>query len=117
MTRWIGHGASGGMVAALVVALSCTGITQEELVCEHAVSRISDCCPNVDARLLPCVETQGGCTSGEAAAVLTLRAGECVLEQACDAFRAAKKCETISAYALVPHVNKDRAKLEAEVCK
>lgn len=103
--------------AALVVALSCTGISEEELTCEQAVSKLAECCPDLDPRRLPCVDTAGGCASGEAEATVSRAAGSCVLAVSCDVLRSSRTCERVVAYALVPHAHKDRAAFEAEVCR
>lgn len=110
-------GTSVALVVALLVALSCTGLSEEELTCEQAVSKISECCPDVDTRRLPCVESAGGCTNGEAEATVSRSAGRCVLDLSCETLRSSGKCERIVAYAMLPHVYKNRAQLEAEVCR
>lgn len=100
---------------ALAVSLACTSMTNEELACEEAVSRLSDCCPGLDARRLPCVES-GGCNN-EADPVLTERASGCVLDSSCDALQARGSCANLVALSLVPHALKDRRAIEAEACK
>lgn len=104
-------------MTTLMIALSCTGITRAELACEQAVSQITSCCPGVDPRLLPCVESEGGCTSGEASPVVNEAASECILDRDCDALRTSGKCDAIREYSLVPHANKTREKLAARVCQ
>jgi hypothetical protein len=110
-------GVTFALLVALFVALSCTGLSEEELTCEQAVSKISDCCPGVDTRRLPCVDTAGGCASGEAEATVSREAGSCVLDLSCEVLRSSGKCDRIVSYALLPHVQKDRRALEAEVCR
>jgi len=104
-------------VGGILVALSCTGITRAELTCEQAVSKITTCCPEVDARRLPCIETEGGCASGEAIAVISQTAGECILDLECTQLQQSGKCQKLLEYALVPHAKKDRVAIQTEVCQ
>ena len=107
--------ARGGIVAAIVVglSLSCGAITHDELACEEAVSRLSDCCPGLDTRGLSCVDSSGGC-SGEAKPTVTSRASSCVLGKSCSDLGGA--CSGVIAYAQVPDTLKDTSVLESEVC-
>src|SRR5262245_23016572 len=105
------------VVTLILVSLACTGASYDEVTCEQAVSKLTECCPGVDPRRLPCVDTEGGCTSGEAIAVVSPRAGECILDLSCEQLRATNRCERIAEYALVPHARKERSQLEAEVCE
>jgi hypothetical protein len=104
---------AGTFVFALLVMLSCGEITNEELACEQAVSKIRDCCEGFDARRMPCVESTGGCASGEARPVLTPRAASCVLDRECGDVR----CGRLIELSLVPHAEKDTQEIEIEACR
>lgn len=101
---------------AIALSISCGSFTREELACEQAVSKLSDCCRGFDARRLPCVEVQGGC-NGDADPVLTLKASKCVVDTSCDALLARGTCSRLVAQSLVPHPLKDREEIEEEACR
>jgi hypothetical protein len=116
-----GRTGTGGRVAvttfvlALLLSLSCGSITREELACEQAVAHLSDCCPALDTRRLPCFRIREGC-SGDTEPMLTEVAATCVLDASCDSLRAAR-CERLVALSLVPHSLKDREEIETEACR
>jgi hypothetical protein len=108
---------AASFVVALLVMLSCGEITKEELACEQAVSRLRDCCDGLDARRLPCVDSSGGCASGEAKPVLTPRAASCVLDSDCGHYQSNGGCDRIVQLSLVPHAEKDLQEIELEACR
>lgn len=101
---------------AVVLSISCSSFTREELACEQAVSKLTDCCEGLDARRLPCVNVESGCR-GDADPVLNEKASRCIDEASCDALRARGTCDRLIAQSLVPHPNKDRDEIEAESCR
>lgn len=109
--------ASGGFAVLLGLALSCGAISNEELACEQAVSRLTDCCPGLDARRLPCVASEGGSCSGKADPILTQRASTCVLSATCDELTTRGSCRAVVEQSYVPHSVKDLELLEREVCR
>lgn len=102
---------------ALTVSFACASMTSEELACEEAVSRLSDCCPDIDARRLPCVESGGGGCNNEATPVLTQHASSCILEATCQGLVERGVCTNLAGLSLVPHALKDTKQIETEACK
>ena len=102
---------------ALTVSLACASISKEELACEEAVSRLSDCCPGLDARRFPCVESSGGGCSKSADPTVTERAAGCILDSSCSTLVANGVCQNLVALSFVPHALKDTKQIEAEACK
>jgi hypothetical protein len=102
-------------VVVLGLALSCGSITKDELSCEQAVSKLSDCCPALDTRGLPCVDSSG--CNGQAKPVLSTRASSCILATDCSVYQARGSCDGIISFALVPHSMKNDDVIENEVCQ
>ena len=105
------------LAVAFALPLACGSITHEELVCEEAVSRLDDCCPDLDSRRLPCVQSSGDGCGGAADPVLTVRASQCILDSACEAMISRGSCDRIVSLSLVPHSIKDTKAIEQEACK
>ncbi len=101
----------------IALALSCGAISKEELACEQAVSRLSDCCPGLDTRRLPCVDSAGSGCSGKAEPTLSPRASSCILDSSCDALKAKGACDVVVEQSYVPHAIKDERVIEQGVCK
>jgi hypothetical protein len=104
-------------LVALLVSLSCGSITKDELACEQAVSKLRDCCDALDARRLPCVDSNGGCASGEAKPVLNAHAASCVLDNDCGHYQSNGGCDRLVALSIVPDYEKDLTAIEDEACR
>jgi len=103
-------------VALLVgVALSCGEISEEEMVCEEAVSRLEACCPEIDPRRINCVHAQS--CNAELVPVLTSRASACVVEASCDDLRSRGACHGIRELSFEPYQFQSRPAFEAEACR
>lgn len=99
---------------AVLVALSCGAVSEEELSCEEAVSRLQTCCPKIDPRRLDC-EDQNGCNSGTAGLPFDRRAAQCIRDTSCEALVTSGKCETLArlSFEVYPLVSE----LRAEACR
>jgi hypothetical protein len=91
------------VAAAIAVLISCGEISEDELWCEEAVSKLQDCCPGLDPRRLPCVRNQGGCGSSETRPSLSLRSSECILGKACERLRRDGVCDRAISGSLLPY--------------
>ena len=92
-------------VLALCVWITCAPIKEDELRCEEAIARLSDCCPGLQVRGLACVtEDADGCNNEPAIKpAIPERAAVCILAKSCPDLQAAKTCEAAQAYAERPY--------------
>ncbi|MBX3228658.1 MAG: hypothetical protein KIT84_08400 [Labilithrix sp.] len=102
-----------GVLVALFVAaaLSCANFDNDELQCEEAVSRLEECCPDIDARRFSC---DVGCNSG---VDFTNRAAGCVRDRSCDDLRNRDICAAMTRIANEPYPGQSTAQIEQEVCR
>jgi hypothetical protein len=90
-------------LTTLGVLLSCGEISEDELWCEEAVSKLQDCCPTFDPRRLPCVRSHGGCHTSETRPSLSVRSSECIMNKACDGLRRDGVCDRAVSGSLLPY--------------
>jgi hypothetical protein len=107
------------LALALLFALgggSCGEIRRDELYCEEAVSRLIDCCPGLDPRLLPCVNADG--CSGSISPSLSLRSSTCVLDRSCTALQSGGVCARAIDGSRLPSAYKgENSKFDTELCR
>ncbi len=91
---------SGGMTAALLlfVLLGCTGIREDELACEDAVSHLQGCCSGFTGSNVDCTYEAGGC-SGEGAVnpELDVTQSACIRGETCEQLRSTGVCARAAA--------------------
>jgi hypothetical protein len=69
------------IVALVAVALACGSIRQDQLECEEAVTKLSQCCPNFDASPIQCVYDSDGCNTTYPD--LDIPTSECIRGESC----------------------------------
>lgn len=70
-------------LAVLVgIGLACTGIRQDEFLCENAVSHLLDCCQGFRASHLSCTYDDRGC-GGTIYPELDVDQSNCILAESC----------------------------------
>jgi hypothetical protein len=105
--------------SALLVALSgllvgAGGLNEQELLCEEAVARLTDCCPSLHTESIGCREDNG---CNEIHPSLTVAGSRCVLDASCDAIDQAQICERLEhLYDYVPDAGPSSWTGGEEVC-
>ena len=110
--RITGPIAFAGVVA---VVLSCGEIREDEMLCEEAVSRLDECCPEIDPRRLNCIY-QDGCGT-DLTPVFTAAASECLRDRGCDDLKSRGVCDGLKKLSYVPYPYQVRREFEAEACR
>ena len=85
------------LVAVAVFGVLSTGATfrEDEIECDHAASRLSECCPDLQARLLDCSYSQG-CGSETYDPWLSIPESECIRSRDCREIETAGICERVA---------------------
>ncbi len=85
------------LLAVILGALSATQcLRQDEVECEEAVARLSECCPRFDAKAISCRYQEGGCMARTLYPTLTPAESECILEKSCAELLSQKTCAAIA---------------------
>lgn len=103
------------VVAVVAIALSCGSIREDEALCEVAVARLDECCPQMEPRRFNCVHDEG--CNNNLYPTFSERASECILDASCDQLRSSGKCEAIRQLSLVPYTFQDRDDFQQEACR
>lgn len=102
-------------VVAVVLSLSCGDIRESEMLCEEAVSRLDECCAEIDPRRLNCIYQQGCGT--DLVPVFTVKASECLRERPCEVLRDQGICEGLKLLSYEPYPYQSRIEFENEACR
>ncbi len=83
-----------GFTASLLVLVifGCTGIREDELDCENAVSHLIDCCPGFTGSNINCTDEGGACDRGSIPTELTTDQSSCIRGESCDDLRSSGVC-------------------------
>lgn len=108
---------TGPIAFALVVAvsLSCGDIREGEMLCEEAVSRLDECCPEIDPRRLNCVY-QDGCGT-ELRPIFSVAASDCIRDSSCEALQSKGICAGLKQLSYEPYPYQSRFEFEKEACR
>jgi hypothetical protein len=108
---------TGPIAFAVVVAvsLSCGEIREGEMLCEEAVSRLDECCPEIDPRRLNCVY-QDGCGT-ELRPIFTMKASNCLRDDSCEDLQGRGICDGLKQLSYVPYPYQRQIDFEKEACK
>jgi hypothetical protein len=68
----------------VLVIFGCTGIREDELVCENAVSHLQSCCSGFTGSNIDCTYSQGGCEDNTVYPELTASQSACIQAESCD---------------------------------
>jgi hypothetical protein len=84
----------GALTITLLVAvlLGCTGIRQDEFVCEDAVSHLQECCPGFQAGNVDCSYDPGGCESNAIYPEISIAQSACIRGESCNTLRSTGVC-------------------------
>ena len=109
-----------GIVLAVLTGLvgilfSCGSVRKDELVCEEAVARLSDCCPSFDPRRFDCEYIQS--CAGSNVPVVDEHAAECIRARACDDLASTGICAGLIRLSNVPYPSSVRGEIEREACR
>lgn len=104
-----------GFAAVVGVVLSCGEIREGEMLCEEAVSRLDECCPEIDPRRLNCIY-QDGCGEN-LQPVFTVRASECLRDRACEVLKDQGICDALRQLSYQPYPYQSRFDFEREACR
>lgn len=102
-------------VVAVVLAVSCGEIRESEMLCEEAVSRVDECCPETDPRRFNCIH-QTGC-GRELYPVFSTAASDCLRDRPCDVLRERGICDGLRQLSYQPYSFQDRSDFEEEACR
>jgi hypothetical protein len=98
MTRKPGSWRSGFTVSLLVaLLLGCTGIREDELACEDAVSHLQACCPGFTGSNVDCTYEEGGCERSAVFPELNVNQSACIRNESCSELRATGVCARAAA--------------------
>jgi hypothetical protein len=101
--------------AVVAVVLSCGSIREDEMLCEEGVSRLDECCPEIDPRRLNCIH-QDGCGT-ELHPILDISAANCLRERSCDDLRNRGICEGLRKLSYEPYPYQSVNEFETEACR
>jgi hypothetical protein len=110
--RITGPIAFAGVVA---VVLSCGEIREDEMLCEEAVSRLDECCPEIEPRRLNCIH-QEGC-GNDLEPIFTPAASDCLRDRPCDVLRTQGICDGLRQLSFQPYPHQSRIAFEKEACR
>jgi hypothetical protein len=85
------------------------------MLCEEAVSRLDECCPEIDPRRLNCIY-QDGCGT-DLKPVFTVAASECLRAPPCEVLREKGICEGLQQLSYQPYPYQSRLDFERESCR
>jgi hypothetical protein len=90
-SRW---GWRGGLTVALLVGvlLGCTGIREDEFVCEDAVSHLQQCCPGFVAGNVDCSYEPAGCEENPVYPEISISESTCIRGESCNELRSTGVC-------------------------
>ncbi len=90
---------SSGFTVSLLVAivLGCGTNTQEELVCEDAVSHLLDCCPGFDAHNVDCTYQPPGCGVSGVYPEIDSAQSSCIRAESCSRLQETGVCSRAEA--------------------
>src|SRR5258708_2675951 len=74
------------------VVLGCTGIREDELACEDAVSHLQGCCRGFTGSNVDCSYEAGGCGVNAIYPELSVSQSECIRGESCASLRATGVC-------------------------
>jgi hypothetical protein len=77
----------------VVIGFGCTGIREDELACEDAVSHLQECCTGFGATNIDCTYEPGGCDSSPQYPALSIDESACIRGQSCAALVANGVCQ------------------------
>jgi hypothetical protein len=72
--------------------VACTGIREDELACEDAVSYLQECCPGFSASNVDCTYAQGECDVGTVYPEISISQSACVRGESCAELRSTGVC-------------------------
>ena len=101
--------------AVVAVVLSCGEIRETEMLCEEAVSRLDECCPEIDPRRLNCIHQDGCGTKLEP--IFTAKASDCLRDRPCESMREQGICEGLKKLSYEPYPFQSRLEFEQEACR
>jgi hypothetical protein len=82
------------VLIALAQAVRCNSLERRDYLCEVAVARITECCPQLSPSSFLCVSTQG-CYGPTSLPVLRTDESECILELDCAGIAEQHICEAV----------------------
>lgn len=85
------------------------------MLCEEAVSRLDECCPDIDPRRLNCIYQDGCGTDLEP--VFTIAASECLRERPCEVLKEKGICDGLKQLSYQPYPYQSRLDFEREACR
>lgn len=103
------------LAAVVAVVLSCGEIREDEMLCEEAVSRLDECCSEIDPRRLNCVY-QDGCGT-ELRPIFSPSASDCLRDRPCDVLRERGICDGLQKLSYEPYPFQNRSAFEKEACR
>jgi hypothetical protein len=103
-------------IGVISVVLSCGEIREDEMLCEESVSKLTDCCPNIEPHRFVCIYDQS-CGGQFLKPVFSAKASGCIHDRTCDELRARGTCEQLRAMSLDPNDRANIPAFEAEACK
>ena len=93
MTRSSLRWRSGFTVSLLVgVLLGCTGIREDELACEDAVSHLQACCQGFTGSNVDCTYEEGGCKENAVFPEISVSQSACIRSESCAELRSTGVC-------------------------
>ena len=82
------------MLLSVYATIACTGIRQDEYLCENAVSHLVQCCPRVAVSSINCTYTPpDGCNRSAVEPDIAPDAAECILHRSCEELQADGACD------------------------
>ena len=90
-------------------------VGETEMLCEEAVSRLDECCPEIDPRRLNCIHQDGCGTTLEP--IFTGKASDCLRDRPCDSIREQGICDGLKQLSYEPYQFQSRFEFEQEACR
>jgi hypothetical protein len=103
-------------IGVISIVLSCGEIREDEMLCEESVSKLTDCCPELDPHRFICIYDQS-CTGANLQPIFSAKASECIHDRSCDDLRARGTCEGLRVLSLDPTARADIPAFEKEACE
>lgn len=103
-------------IATVAVVLSCGEIREDEMKCEESVSKVTDCCPQLDPHRFVCIYDQIGCGSRNLVPIFSAKASDCIETRSCQDLQA-KSCENFRRLSINPNETRDIPAFEKEACQ
>jgi hypothetical protein len=105
-----------GTIAVVAVVLSCGEIREDEMKCEESVSKLTDCCPNLDPHRFVCIYDQRGCNGQQLVPIFSSKASDCIENRTCDDLKA-KSCDHFRELSYDVREVRDIPAFEKEACQ